>query len=286
MKNTKLISIFLGCLLTFNPFELTAAAAATPASATSSINPYLSQKEVARYPLFARFVECHALPEAYRATFAGNGRTDGFQKKIDKIENLPFYKKRDDIYRIISAQRMKKCIEKMKLHSLAVTEKYIGKNDAGWTVFSQEVKGHPLTQETPPPVKFNKERAEQLYTLAQETGFCNWGSVNPNWILRDNVLVCIDTDVDAFAEGLFESLDELCSSWGSFFTEEAFNFLESKKNELADLNVDDPEPPFESYDDPTLPFAEVIEEFRTLAHQSHKKTSDDEEPSEKCARKE
>ncbi len=262
MKKSSLFLFLFGFLLTCNPSKLTAAAAVKD---PSTENPYLSPKEVMLYPILAGFVEHYALPEPYRASFAKNKHLHDQQKEIGKIKDLPFYKKRADIFRIINAQRMKNCIKKMNLYHLNVTEKYIARSDEFWAVLSQEVEGHPLTQKTPPPIKFNQEIAKQLYTLTQETGFCDWGNAAPNWILgANNVLVCIDTDPNAFSESVLEGVDELCNSWENFFTEEAFAFLEDKKNTLADLEVDNPQPPFESYDDPAISFTETIKEFYAL----------------------
>jgi hypothetical protein len=259
-------------------------------SDTPPLPPYLSPKETSRYPVLARFVEQHALPKDYRAIFAHFAQTEGgklcLQKKTCKVQGLPFYTKKDDIIRILNAQQMKTCFQKLRLHHLDVTNKYIGKSDKGWIVFSQEVEGHPLTKLTPPPVQFNKEIAEQLYTLAQETGFCDWGHAAPNWILRhsDNCLVCIDTDVDAFSESLFESVDELCSSWKPFFTKEAFAYLKEKKNKLRSKEVADSKPPFESYDNPALPFTEIMQEFHDLTCQTLEESLH--EPSKKYQREE
>jgi|GEM_PF-4044116 len=241
-------------------FSIPICVSAAEADKPSSVY-YLCKKEKESYPLFTRFLTDHILPKKYRIILSHCTEKESDSSKLKKI---PFYAKRD-ITRIINAQRMKLCIKKHNLFHLAVTEKYIGKINSKWAIFSRKIQGAHLTELTPPVIKFNKEIAIQLCTLAKETGFCDWGSQSANWVIIEkdgkNLLVCIDTEQSSFADNSLESLNELCSNWSNFFTEEALHFLEEQRSSLETENSS---PSFEHYDNPNYPAEQLMDECASL----------------------
>jgi hypothetical protein len=247
---------FLYLLTSLFLFSIPMCSSAAEADRPSSLY-YLSRKEKERYPLFTSFLTEHILPKKYRIILSHRTEKESYSSKLKKI---PFYAKKD-ITRIINAQRMKLCIKKNNLFHLAVTEKYVGKIDSKWAIFSRRIEGVPITELTAPVTKFNKEVAIQLCTLAKETGFCDWGSKSPNWIRTEkdgkDLLVCIDTEQSSFADNSLESLNELSSNWSDFFTEEALNFLEEQRSSLEKENS---VPSFESYDNPNYPAEQLMDE--------------------------
>ncbi len=283
MKNNKLISIFLGCLLTCNPFKLTAAAAATASD--------LEQQAIDAklYPNLARFVHKHQLPESFAEHLEkeqGLKFIPGLKTKPQKLTTLPLYFKRDDVERVINADRMKNCITAHKLDHLTVPRKYIEKRDGAWCVFSEEIKGTPLckavsgyddewnlllideakTKDLTSSLKsvLSVKVMRQLFILVKETHFWDWGVPGQcNWMFTLSggklSLTCIDTESQSFDPEI--ETEDLLNDTFEFFED----FLtESVKTELQDFINDTSDAPkalSNPYNDPVIDFDKVKEEL-------------------------
>jgi hypothetical protein len=101
--------------------------------------------------------------------------------------------KKNEYSRIINAERMKKVIQTYKLDQLCVANKYLCEKDGHFHVLSENIVANNKEHTT-----LSLTQMKQLFTLALETGFRDWGA--DNVVLNsDGILTFIDTEDESFS---------------------------------------------------------------------------------------
>jgi len=105
------------------------------------------------------------------------------------------YLKDYDIYRVINAQKMGRCIAMRKLDLLAVPDKYFYRIGDSWRVLVEHVEG-----DANPPL-LSLPVVQQLTILTEETGYRDWGWAN--WVFGvqgkfKGKFVCRDMELASF----------------------------------------------------------------------------------------
>lgn len=137
-----------------------------------------------KYPEFSKFVK------KYRCS-----------KEVEDNQN-EHHLKGSDIERIINAERMKRCIEKNKLHHLRVADKCLCQTDLGkLEVLSQNVEFKKYNRKT----KLSLNEVKDLVKLAEETGFRDWIG-NFDWDVNDQITF-YDTESNSYLIGMVRGVE-------------------------------------------------------------------------------
>jgi hypothetical protein len=148
---------------------------------------------------FERFVqkyqppaELRALVDANKDTLVSNGSEGIYGQHIPGL-----YFKGSEIERIINGERLRAVFKQYDLDLLDVAREYIHEINGQWTVIAERVE---KSQTDFYSIKLTLKQVQQLATVAEKTGFRDWGvSWAPNWIFNTNgKLVCVDTENSSF----------------------------------------------------------------------------------------
>lgn len=204
-----------------------------------------------------------------------------------KIEDTSSRFKAQLLHRVVNAERLRRCIEKYKLH-LEVVKKYIYKLEGVWVLRDKKAirldgKWIVLAEK----VNFKRQRlslslqeVQHLALLAEKTLYRDWGFARVvnggaqysgnNWVRNEKTgkLICIDTEDRSFEQGEGRNLsgkplgvvfgylsDDLVDKCDCDYASRRWlrKYKKSKKNVPAGLSLNHST----LYDSPDLDFEEV-----------------------------
>lgn len=213
------------------------------------------------YPLLEKFIQTYAPPheicdylenneEILLSTFCAIDALPGFIiKSLDELRPID-----TTIYfiisRLINAERMRECIKRNNLTSLDVARKYIYTKNGQWYIIAQKIE---KIKDNP---EITLEEIQQIWVLAQETGYSDWS--DKNWF-RDsrNKLVCVDTEDRSFT--LYGPLS--LTSHYYVMLPEAITWLKNQSQKNI-CRITKPLYESSTFDDPDMNFEEVKSQLR------------------------
>lgn len=229
--------------------------------------------DAAKYPEFAKFVKKYRCSAEIEQQVGEALYKIKFYDGVSEYLLIPFYNKGARIDRIINAHRMKKVIEINKLDHLAVPDKCLCHMYADeWNVIAKKVKRNKGE------FKISLEQAQQLATLAQETGY---GDFHLGNILHDDQhkIVIIDTEDRSYRYSGYElaCLEEFIAR--GYLRKEDLQWLHDKIESGKTIpNIlwrilfgPTPLSGNSQYDDADIDLKKVKQEFAQLQNENRKK---------------
>lgn len=237
-----------------------------------------------KYALLEKFTQKYAPPKEMCEIIEKNKekiitseehiiKLDSFFVKYAHLQGYPKEESRKRILavicRLINAERMREYIQRNNLTCLDVAKKYVYKIDDHWVTIAEAIQQNDNSSILSLP------EVQQLYQLAQGTGYADWGfcrtNNTQNWI-RDirNKLVCIDTEDTAFFN--YDGLDthNLLNCF-SAMSLQAYLWVIKQCITLQSINDNTELPNVTTFDDPEMNFEEVKRQAHAMKNEKTKK---------------
>lgn len=251
--------------------------------AYNSYTCHAEESTDSQFPEFEKFAHKFAPPEDVKKTIEDNKLAIA-QRPFGWVQGSPaegkpdIYVKKDEINRVINAERMRECIRRNNLTRVAVPRKYIYKVYDEWMVIAQNIKANLNVGQ------LSFEQTKELMIIAEQTGYRDWTLEN---LLVDQhgMIYFIDLDDDSFigknlhkAEALgyrpiynkVEYVKHVCANqllklWmgekNQQWCQERKNYWQNCSEGTVDHN---PLPRSTEFDTPDIDFEKVKQEFAEM----------------------